>query len=105
MAQDDTSAVGPTLTKKTQNYACQICRAPREICERCQTSGVQVATAPTVQQGFIKPYYAGKAQNYACQICRAPRERCERCQTAGMAAAGLTARRGRPRAILPPGSN
>jgi hypothetical protein len=25
-------------TKKAQNYACQICRASREICERCQTA-------------------------------------------------------------------
>ena len=32
--------------EKPQNYACQICRATREICERCQSVGYLLHMEP-----------------------------------------------------------
>jgi hypothetical protein len=86
MAQDCMPALPTqyTLTKNTRSFACQICRAPRETCERCRTGSVEVAMAPK----FIKPnFVTPSAKNHACQICRAPREICERCLTAKRKAA------------------
>jgi hypothetical protein len=94
--------------KGTKNYACQICRAPREICERCRTAGAGSATAHTyVKPFFLNPYSVlqdsgMRPQNYACQICRASEEVCEHCanaQSAGVSGAS-SARRFRHRLIL-----
>ena len=46
--------------EKPQNYACQICRASREICERCQSVGYLLqldppALVPSVRRGRPRP--------------------------------------------------
>ena len=38
--------IGERKFEKPENYACQICRASREICERCQTTGYLLQVAP-----------------------------------------------------------
>jgi hypothetical protein len=52
--------IGEKKLGKAENYACQICRASREICERCQTTGylLQVAPQPvdsSVRRGRPRP--------------------------------------------------
>jgi hypothetical protein len=104
------SPISYELPKNTKNYACQICRAPREICERCQTAGPEIATHTYVKPYFVNPYSVlqdsgMKAQDYACQICRASEEVCEHCalgrRLAGdSGAASVAARRIRQRLVL-----
>jgi hypothetical protein len=43
-------------TEKPQGYACQICRASREICQRCQSAKyVMRMTVPTMAAPTIVP--------------------------------------------------
>jgi len=31
--------IGEKSSEKPENYACQICRGPKELCQRCQSVG------------------------------------------------------------------
>ncbi len=52
--------IGEKRFEKPENYACQICRASREICKRCQTADYVVHMepergVPTVRRGRPRP--------------------------------------------------
>ncbi len=52
--------IGEKSSEKPQNYACQICRASREICQRCQSGGYLLhmepqRVVPTVRRGRPRP--------------------------------------------------